>query len=129
MVCFVVVEQFYPEEENLERVLSYLSGSLPREELRLFLGEARPLAQSLSRYDSSAMDDLCMLVGTTLYRQLRRDNCAPLEAYLVFADCYALVDAPAEEKRILLEKGMREYLMNKEVREEMLRELRELTKF
>ncbi len=115
----------YPEEGNLERALSYLRESLPREELDLFLARARPLAQSLRGSDSSALEQFYGLISTNLYHQLRRDSSAPLEVYLVFGDCYELVDAPREEKMILLEKGMREYQYHREVKEEMVREFRE----
>lgn len=114
-----VREIVYPEVNDLERVLSYLRESLPAEELQSFLVQARPLTQSLGRYDSSALEPFYGLIGTTLYHQLRRDNRAPVEAYLVFGDCYALVDAPVEEKMSLVEKGMREYRNHWEVKEEI----------
>ncbi len=111
----------YPDEGNLELALSYLRESLPRRELDLFLGQARPLAQSLARFETTALDSFLSLTGTTLYQQLRRVRNAPLEAYLVFADCYELVDAPVEEKMILIKRGIREYREDQNFREDVLK--------
>lgn len=118
-------EEVCPGEQNLERALSYLKDSLPREELQHFLEKARPLASSLARFDTSALEQFYGLIGTTLYHQLRRVRNAPLEAYLVFADCYALVDAREEEKRILVGKGIREYREQMDLKEDIWRTLRE----
>ncbi len=115
----------YPDEGNLELALSYLRESLPRKERDLFLAQARPLAQALSRFETTGLDSFLSLIGTTLYHQLRRVRNAPLEAYLVFGDCYELVDTPVEEKSILLEKGMREYREYHDFREDVLKTLRE----
>ncbi len=114
-----------PEEDNLERALSYLNDSLPREELRLFLDEARPLVTLLAKSDASALEQFYGLLGTTLYHQLQLVRNAPLEAYLVFAECYELVDAPVKEKRVLLEKGIREYMEQMDLKEDIWRTVRE----
>lgn len=115
----------YPDEGNLELALSYLKEGLPRKELDLFLAQARPLAQSLARFETTALDSFLSLIGTTLYHQLRGVRNAPLEAYLVFADCYELVDTPVEEKRIILERARREYREYQDFRGDVLNTLRE----
>ncbi len=118
-------EKPYPDDRNLEQALSYLRESLPRRELDLFLAGARPLIQSLARFETTALDSFLSLIGTTLYQQLQRVRNAPLEAYLVFGDCYELVDAPVEEKRIILERARREYREQQDFREDVLKTLRE----
>ena len=115
----------YPEVENLEQALSYLRESLPQGELQSFLEQARPLAQSLGGSDSSALEQFYGLISTNLYHQLRRDSSAPLEVYSVFADCYELVDAPVEEKMIILKRTRKEYREQQDFRDDVLKTFRE----